>query len=99
MIEYYLKFDYLPDFYYENKLGYTFLIEVKGYFRPGDIKKYAGVANALRNDEVRELVFLFADPNKPVRKGAKLTMAKWAEKHGCAWFATDDIHSLKEYAQ
>lgn len=99
MVSYQLTFDYLPDFSMESKLGYTYLVEVKGYFRPGDIKKYAGVAKALREQDNKELVFVFADPFKPVRKGAKLTMAGWAEKHGCAWFHANALSELKRYAK
>ena len=93
---YTLTFDYLPDFYRKHK-GCEYLIEVKGYFRPGDIKKYTGVIKALEGESTKEIIFVFSDPHKPVRKNARLTMAKWAEKHDVMWFAANDIHSLKEY--
>lgn len=98
---YTLSFDYLPDFYQYVDYGegdvVKYKIEVKGYFRPGDIKKYAGVIKAIQATKDEVLIFVFDDPNKPVRKGAKMTMAQWAEKHEVMWFAANDIHSLKKF--
>ena len=72
---------YVPDFVDEgngNDLKDTW-IEVKGYFRAGDVAKYKAIAKS--NPDVN-LVFVFSDPNKKVRKGAKLSMGEWAEKNG-----------------
>jgi len=72
---------YTPDFV----LGDT-LVECKGYFRPGDQKKYLAVKNGLVGSQ--ELVFLLQYPSKRVRKGAKLTMSGWCDKNNIRWFAT-----------
>ena len=72
---------YVPDFVNEgdgNGVKDTW-IEVKGYFRAGDVAKYKAVAKC--NPDIR-LVFVFSNPLKKVRKGAKLTMGEWAVKNG-----------------
>jgi len=80
---------YTPDFVRENgDFDDDDWIEVKGYFRPGDTAKY----KALRKDYPNaRLMFCFSHPHKPVRKGAKLTMAQWAEKEGWEWTTPDAI--------
>lgn len=69
-------------------------VEVKGFFRPGDQAKYIAVKEALEA-EGRELVFLFSNSSKPVRKGAKLTHGKWCDKIGCRYYDVSDTKSLK----
>ena len=63
-------------------------IEVKGYFRPGDTAKYKAI-RAYYPDH--RLIMCFSHPHKPVRKGAKLTMAQWAEKEGWGWTTPQEI--------
>lgn len=89
MLEYTQVKGYLPDFG-NNRV----IVEVKGFFRPGDISKYKAVAKAA---SVQGYYFcmVFADPNKPVRKGAKLTMAQWAMKNEISWYGVGNIHELK----
>ena len=65
---------YVPDFVLED----TWL-EVKGYFRAGDVGKYKAIR--VSNPDIK-LVFVFSNPMKKVRKGAKLTMGDWATKNG-----------------
>lgn len=89
-VSYVVERNYIPDFVKGN-----ICIEVKGYFRVGDQPKYIGVNNALK-EQGRELVFILSDPNKPVRKGAKLTMAKWCEKHSIRYYSVDAIKELKK---
>lgn len=84
-VVYVLNHNYLSDF--SNGRLY---IETKGFFRPGDTKRYPAITDTLRA-RGDELVFVFSNPDKPVRKGAKLTMAKWAEKHNIRWFTEDTI--------
>ena len=75
--------NYTPDFVLPpEKGGQPIWIEVKGYFRPGDTAKYKAI-RACYPDIT--LVMCFSHPHKPVRKGAKLTMAQWAEKEGWVW--------------
>lgn len=77
---------YEPDFvYHQGK--FTVYIEVKGRFRTsGEARKYVDVARGLKKNE--ELVFLFADPRKPMpnakrrKDGSKRTHGEWAEDHG-----------------
>jgi len=82
---------YTPDFVHGD-----ILVEVKGFFRPGDTKKYKAVKQWL--PEEKELVFLLSNPGKKVRKGAKMTMAEWCNKEGFKWFALTEIEALKDYA-
>ena len=73
---------YIPDFVKGDAW-----IEVKGYFRAGDVAKYKAIAKSHPDNT---LIFVFSNPNKKVRKGAKLTMGEWATKNG--WLFT----TLKE---
>lgn len=68
---------YIPDFVKGN-----IWIEVKGYFRDGDVAKYKAIAQQYPN---KILVFIFSNPNKKVRKNAKMSMAEWAGKNGWEW--------------
>ena len=92
-LDYWQKKTYTPDFVIGRNL-----IEVKGFFRPGDQAKYKAI-----NEQCQEngdtFIFLFSHPNKPVRRGAKLTMSGWAEKNNIPWFGLDDVKRLKEFTQ
>ena len=77
---------YVPDFVNGNAW-----IEVKGYFRAGDVSKYKAIRKS--NPDVR-LIFVFSNPNKKVRKGAKLSMGEWAVKND--WEYTT-LNELEEY--
>lgn len=82
-VPYSLPGNYTPDFV----LGEV-LVEVKGWFRPGDQKKYLAIREALRGSQ--QLVFLLQYPCKRIRKGAKLTMSGWCDKNDIPWFATPE---------
>lgn len=88
-IPYISKHRYTPDF-----VRGGILVEVKGYFRPGDTQKYKAIRDSL--PEEQELVFFLSSPFKKVRKGGMLTMAQWCDKEGFKWFV--DGMDLKEYA-
>ena len=79
-ILYFVEHNYTPDF----SIG-DIMVEAKGWFRPGDQKKYKAIRDSLESPE--ELVFFLQSPNKKVRKGANLTMSGWCEKEGIRWFA------------
>jgi len=66
------------------------MIEVKGFFRPGDQAKYLAVRDSL--EDGKELVFVFANPDKKVRKGAKSTMADWCERHGFRYYGINELN-------
>jgi len=68
-------------------------IEVKGYFRAGDTQKYRAVHEALSRKKKR-FIMLLQYPNKPVRKGARLTMSEWCDKFGITWYAVHEIKTL-----
>jgi len=70
---------YTPDF-----TLFDLHVECKGWFRPGDRKKYKSIRECMPHGH--ELVFLLMKPSKPVGKGAKLTMAGWCNKEGFKWF-------------
>ena len=74
-VDYTVEHTYTPDFS-RGKVH----IEVKGFWRPNDLKKYIAINNALKS-EGEELVFVFSNPSKPQRRGAKMTMADWCDKH------------------
>ena len=101
----------LPTFEYENlKLDYTthrkyipdltdkkrkILIEVKGFFRQGDDKKYASIKEC--HPDWR-MIFVFSDPHKKARKGGVarkdgtyLTLADWATQNGWEWCTEDNL--------
>jgi len=78
-IDYVTQHKYTPDFVHGNKV-----YEAKGFFREGDITKYIAVNKQLK-ELGKEFIFILQKPNKPVRKGAKLTMSKWCEKHNIKW--------------
>lgn len=82
-IPYTTKSKYTPDFVF-----YDLLVEVKGWFRPGDTKKYKAIGNSL--EEGQELVFLLQYPHKKVRKGGKITMSEWCTKEGFLWFSSPE---------
>ena len=89
-IKYKVAHSYTPDFV----LGGV-LVEVKGYFRPGDTQKYKAIRDSLEGTD-QHLVFFLSSPFKKVRKGGMLTMSKWCEKENIPWFV--DGTDLKEYA-
>lgn len=83
--------NYLPDFVYND-----YLIECKGFFREGDTQKYKAIRDQCETEGL-ELVFLLSDPNKKVRKGAKLTMGQWCDKEGLRHFTLDTTEELIDY--
>jgi len=83
---------YTPDFIHPSGL----LVECKGFFREGDTQKYKAIKDCLPSDH--ELVFVLMKPNQKVRKGAKLTMAQWCEKHGLKWYSLETLEELVDYA-
>lgn len=92
-LEYEVWRNYTVDFTYKNTY-----IELKGYFRTGDTQKYHWINLACKNLDIT-FVMLLQNPNKPIRKGTKLTMGKWCDKHDIPWFSVQDISSLKRYCE
>ena len=91
-MSYMIQHAYTPDF----SIGNT-LVEVKGFFRPGDRQKY----KAIRSEATElgwDLVFVLQKPNSKVQKGAKLTMSGWCEKEGIPWFCEKTLEDLIKYA-
>lgn len=74
---------YVPDFVYEDTW-----IEVKGYFRAGDVAKYKAVA---KSNPDKRLIFVFSNPAKKVRKGAKLSMGEWALNNGWEYTTLSEL--------
>lgn len=93
--DYYVLSTYTPDFVMEEA---GLAVECKGWFRPGDTKKYIAVAEGLAEDGL-ELVFLLQYPNKKVRKSTKITMSEWCEKEGFLWFACPEALSVYAYLE
>lgn len=88
-VDYVLEKTYLADF----QKGST-VVEVKGFFRPGDQAKYLAVRDTLVENGYN-FVFILSHPDKPVRRKAKLTMSAWCEKHNIPWYSLDTIKDLK----
>ena len=90
VVPYVMHRNYVPDFVDEDT---GVLIECKGYFRAGDTMKY----KAVRDTVDRELIFVLSDPNKKVRKGAKITMGQWCSKEGFKFFTVQQVEELMDY--
>ena len=88
-MEYWMLRNYTPDFVLGN-----YIIEVKGFFRSGDISKYKAVRDQCEESGT-EFIMLLQDPNKRVRKGSKTTMSGWCEKNNICWYTLDTIHHIK----
>ena len=91
-IAYTIARSYRPDFVDASGL---YLIECKGYFRDGDTKKYTSIRDSL--PEGQELIFVLMQPNKKIRKGAKMTMSQWCDKEGILWYNIDTLQELISY--
>jgi hypothetical protein len=90
-VPYVMERKYKPDFVKDDVL-----IEVKGFFRSGDQAKYLAVRDQLEADGAeKELVFCFSNPEKKVRKGAKMSMGDWCNRHGFRYFHINDIGRVK----
>lgn len=80
--------EYTPDFVGQSSSGKQVIIEAKGFFRVGDTQKYKAIRDALEDHQ--ELIFILYKPETKVRKGGKITMAKWCEKEGIKWFLAEN---------
>jgi len=78
-IDYSVPHKYTPDFVEGNVCW-----EVKGFFRGHDISKYLAIHKQMKLDGY-EFRMILQNPNKTVRKGAKLTMSAWCDKHSIKW--------------
>lgn len=86
--------NYIPDFVYKTDVGHNVMIECKGFFRVGDTQKYKAIRDSNKFDE---LIFVFTNGNKKLRKGSKMTLGQWCEKEGFEWFTEETIDELLEY--
>ena len=91
-VPYTISRSYRPDFVDASGL---YLIECKGYFRDGDTKKYTSIRDSL--PEGQELIFVLMQPNKRIRKGAKMTMAQWCDKEKILWYNIETLQELISY--
>jgi len=85
--------NYTPDFVAGEFDEY--IVEVKGFFRVGDTQKYKAIRDSL--PENQELIFMLADKNKKVRKGAKMTMGQWCAKEKITGFDLKEMDAFLEY--
>ena len=93
VISYLQPKDYLPDFTFKYKDNKVY-VEVKGFFRPGDAAKYKAVHNTI-TEMGYDFIFVFANPDAPVRKGSQTSYRKWADKNGIPWYDVNNLHTLK----
>jgi len=91
-VPYIISRSYRPDFVDPSGL---YLIECKGYFRDGDTKKYTSIRDSL--PEGQELIFVLMQPNKKIRKGAKMTMSQWCDKERILWYNIETLQELISY--
>ena len=91
-IPYTISRSYRPDFVDSSGLS---LVECKGYFRDGDTKKYTSIRDSL--PEGQELIFVLMQPNKKIRKGAKMTMSEWCDKENILWYTIETLQELINY--
>jgi len=91
-VPYVIERSYRPDFVHNDS---GTLVECKGYFRDGDTKKYTSIRDSLPKGQ--ELVFVLMQPNKKIRKGAKMTMSQWCDKEGILWYSLDTLEELLDY--
>jgi len=88
-VPYTIQRSYRPDFVSRTS---GVLVECKGYFRDGDTKKYTSIRDSLPAGQ--ELVFVLMQPNKKIRKGAKMTMSEWCDKEGILWYTIETLQEL-----
>lgn len=93
-VPYVTQRNYIPDFVYQTDVGHNVMIECKGFFRVGDTQKYKAIRDCNKFDE---LIFVFTNGNKKLRKGSKMTLGQWCEKEGFKWFTEETIDELLEY--
>ena len=91
-VPYTIERTYRPDFVHSAS---GVLVECKGYSRDGDTKKYTSVRDSLPTGQ--QLVFVLMQPNKKIRKGAKMTMSQWCDKEGILWYSLDTLQELIDY--
>ena len=91
-VPYTIERSYRPDFVHSAS---GVLVECKGYFRDGDTKKYTSVRDSL--PEGQTLVFVLMQPNKKIRKGAKMTMAQWCDKENILWYTIETLQELIDH--
>jgi hypothetical protein len=93
-VPYTISRNYIPDFVYKADTGYNVMIECKGFFRVGDTQKYKAIRDCNKFDE---LIFVFSDPKKKLRKGSKMTLGEWCDKENFKHFTIDTMDELKGY--
>lgn len=76
-IPYTIAHEYIPDF----KCG-SIYIEAKGLFDADDRRKHLAIRAQHPALDIR---LLFQDAHRPIRKGSKMSYAKWCDKHGIKW--------------
>ena len=91
-VPYTIERNYRPDFVHRSA---GVLVECKGFFREGDTKKYTSIRDSLPDGQ--ELVFVLMQPNKKIRKGAKMTMSEWCDKEGILWYNIETLEELISY--
>ena len=91
-VPYTIERSYRPDFVHSAS---GVLVECKGYFRDGDTKKYTSVRDSL--PEGQTLVFVLMQPNKKIRKGAKMTMSQWCDKENILWYTIGTLQELIDH--
>ena len=91
-VPYTISRSYRPDFVHAAS---GVLVECKGFFREGDTKKYTSIRDSLPKEQ--ELVFVLMQPNKKIRKGAKMTMAEWCDKERILWYNIETLEELISY--
>ena len=87
VIKYFIEGNYLPDWVLETKDGRTIFIEVKGYFRPNDLKKMDAVKKS-NPDLNLKMVF---EKNNRLPKAKVKRDSDWCEERNVPWILLKDI--------
>ena len=91
-VPYTIQRSYRPDFVHSAS---GVLVVRKGYFRDGDTTKYTSIRDSLPAGQ--ELVFVLMQPNKRIRKGAKMTMSEWCDKENILWYTIETLQELIDH--
>ena len=86
-VPYVMHRKYKPDFVDKKTGDY---IETKGFFRTGDTQKYTSIRDSIKPIK---LIFVLSDPDKKLRKGAKMTIGQWCDKEGFEFYTVDEYMS------
>lgn len=94
-VPYIINKDYIPDFVIELDKRPDIMVECKGFFRVGDTQKYKAIRDCTKGQY--ELVFVFSNDTKKLRKGSKMTLGEWCTKENMRFYTMETLDDFREY--